>query len=343
MKILLAGDNFVKNSLLRAALARSGVQTAEISELTVPWPDTPFHPVAEVQEACGDEAILADAVSDCDIVITQMAPLTSGVLEHTDRLGLIICTRGGPVNVNVHAAAKRGVRVCATPGRNAVAAAEYTVLLMLAAMRNLPSVHNAVARGEWPSELYAYERCGLEMAGSVVGLIGFGEIGQRVAKMVTSMGAEVLVYDPYVRINSSTATQVDLDTLLRRAVVVSVHARLTAETTGLLGAEQVNAMRPGSVLVNTARGGLLNYDAATTALRDGGLAALAVDVYPEEPVDPARPLLSTRGVVLSPHLAGATRQTAERAATMAASECARFLNGDPLQYEVLSGVGVHTP
>lgn len=337
--ILLAGDNFVRNRTLAELITASAPVPVAISMRTMPWPEVPFGAVADVDEASDREDEMAEAVAGAEIVVTQMAPLTARVLDRARDLKLVICTRGGPVNVNVDAAAQRGIAVSATPGRNAVAAAEYALLLMLAAMRNLPGVHNSMAAGLWRSDLYNYDACGSEMAGSTVGLIGFGEIGRRVAELVRGMGAHVLAHDPFVAPSAVPGgiEMVALDDLLRRADVVSLHARVTSETRGMIGAAELALMRRGAVLINTARGALLDYDAATAALADGTLRALGLDVFAQEPLPPNSPLLSMPGVVLSPHLAGATRQTAERAASMAAAEVDRYLRGLPLKY-VVNGV-----
>lgn len=332
MRILLAGDDFVRNDLLRAAVIEAGVD-ASFVEMMLPWPQVPFGPVAEVREASGDEDAVIECATGCDVVVTQMAPITASVLARAPDLRLVVCTRGGPVNVNLEAAAARGVAVSATPGRNAVAAAEYTLLMILAAMRNLPAVHESVRDGQWRSDLYAYPECGAELAGSTVGLIGLGEIGHRVANLVLAMGAQVLAYDPFVVPAAARGiTLVDLDDLLATSDVVSLHARLTPDTAGMIGPAQFALMRPGTVLVNTARGGLLDYPAASVALADGTLRYLALDVYEQEPVNPSSPVLAAPNVVLSPHLAGATRQTAERASQMAAAEVARYAAGRPLAY-----------
>lgn len=332
MRILLAGDGFIRNSDLRAAIGDAGVD-ADFAELALPWPHVPFGPVAEVEEASGDEDAVAAAAADCDVIVTQMAPITAAVVARAPNLRLVVCTRGGPVNVNLAAAAERGIVVSSTPGRNAVAAAEYTLLLMLAAMRGLPTAHTSVAAGLWRSDLYAYGQAGAELAGSTVGLIGFGEIGRRVADLVQAMGATVLAYDPFVASDSTDGVALtDLADLLRRSDVVSLHARLTADTAGMIGAREFALMKRGAVFVNTARGGLLDYTAAQTALDEGILRALALDVYEQEPVATDSPLLCSSDVVLSPHLAGATRQTAQRAVRMAAAEVARFAEGQPLLY-----------
>ncbi|MDG4820544.1 2-hydroxyacid dehydrogenase [Asanoa sp. WMMD1127] len=319
MRILLAGDHFVTNDLLAAAL-RDRVE-AEPVTLTLPWPHVPFGPVAEVDEASGDEATLIAALSGVDVAVTQMAPFTARVLAAADALKLVVVCRGGPVNVNLAAAEAAGIAVRTTPGRNAIAAAEHTIALILAALRQIPDRHAGVRAGEWRSDLYALDRVGAELAGSTVGLVGYGAIGRRVGRILAAFGAEVLVHDPY----AADVVGVDLAELLERSTVVSLHARLTPETTGLIGAAELARLPAGAVLVNTARGGLLDYGAVVDALESGRLGAAAFDVFDAEPLPADSRLRTAPRVVLTPHLAGATRQTAERAAALAADAVAAFV------------------
>jgi D-3-phosphoglycerate dehydrogenase len=255
------------------------------------------------------------------------------VLEAAEDLRLVVCTRGGPVNVNVDAASERDVAVCYAPGRNAPAAAEYAVGLMLAAMRRIPEAHGSLSSGQWRGDFYSYEECGVELNGSIVGLIGFGAIGRRVARVLIAFGAEVLVYDPFVDaadIEEAGGNRVKLDELLGRSRVVSLHARLSPDTRDMIGAHEISRMPRGSVLVNTARGGLLDYEALYDALESGHLGAAALDVYPEEPVPENSRLLEAPRLVLSPHIAGATQETAMRAARIAAEEVGRYVRGEQL-------------
>ncbi|TDD69304.1 hydroxyacid dehydrogenase [Jiangella aurantiaca] len=334
-RILLAGDHFVRNDLLadrlRAAVAASAPAAApEFRTLELPWPLVPFGPVAEVDEASDVEDELVALAGDTEVIVTQMAPVTARVLAAAPSLRLVVCTRGGPVNVNVDACSERGVLVCNTPGRNAVAAAEHALTLILSTVRAIPRIHGTVAAGEWRSDLYAYDECGLELGGSTVGLVGYGAIGRRVARMLLAFDANVLVSDPFVAASElpDGVTPVGLDELLSRSDVVSLHARLTPETAGMIDAAALAAMRPGSYLVNSARGGLVDYDALAAALAGGHLAGAGFDVFPAEPPSADWPLLRSDRVVMTPHLAGATRQTAHRAAELGAAAVAAFLAGD---------------
>lgn len=327
MKVLIAGDHFVRSPLLSEELRARVDRPLDPVELTLPWPLTPYGRVAEVDEASDSEDELIAGLPGTEIAITQMGPFTERVLDHADALRLIVCCRGGPVNVNVGAAAERGIAVASTPGRNAPAAAEHTVTLLLGAMRSLPRVHAGVVAGQWRSDLYAYDECGRELGEATVGLVGYGAIGERVARVLRAFGARVLVADPYAD-PGPDAEHVELPELLRRSDAVSLHARLTPDTRHIIGRAEIAVMRPGTVLVNTARGGLVDYGAAADALASGHLAAAGFDVFPEEPLPEGSPLRELPNVVLTPHLAGATRQTAERAARLAGEAVAKFLEGD---------------
>jgi D-3-phosphoglycerate dehydrogenase len=332
-KVLAAGDRHVLSRLISEAVRREVGKGVRVDTLDFDWPMEPHKRVAEVDEAAGSEEQMIEALKGVEAVVTQLAPMTERVIGAADDLRLIVCTRGGPVNVNLDAASERGIPVCYAPGRNAPAAAEYALGLMLAAMKRIPDAHASLKAGEWRGEFYAYEENGIELDGSTVGLVGFGAIGSRVARVLKAFGAEVLVHDPFVdagRVEEVGARKAELDDLLGRSRVVSLHARLTEETRGMIGADQIARMPQGSVLVNTARGGLLDYDALCDALESGHLGAVALDVYDEEPPRKGSRLFEVPNLVLSPHIAGATRETAHRAASIGAAEVGRYARGERL-------------
>ncbi|MFI6477145.1 2-hydroxyacid dehydrogenase [Nonomuraea sp. NPDC050663] len=322
MRLLAAGDHFVLNSLFRQELQGYDL---EIGELTLPWPVEPFGRVAEVREASGTEEQLIEALRGAEICVTQMAPLTERVLDASPDLRLFCVGRGGPVNANLRAAAERGVRVTFAPGRNATATAEHTVAMILAAIRRIPQTHAELRQGVWRSDYYRFDAVGPELEGGTVGLVGYGAIGRKVARVLEGFGAHVLVHDPYVPERS-----VPLDELLARSGIVTLHARATPGNHGMIGARELDLMPAGSVLVNCARGSLVDYDAVCDALERGHLFAAAFDVFPEEPVPAGSRLLTTGGVVMTPHLAGASRQTAQKAARIVAAEVGRYVRGEPL-------------
>ena len=168
MRILAAGDRFVLNELRAEHVREVQGEDTNLVTLELRWPMQPLGPVAEVGEASGTEDELITAVRGVEVVVTQVAPLTRRVIGSADALRLIVCIRGGPVNVNVEAASERGIAVCNTPGRDGPAA-EYTVGLVLAAMRRIHEAHFSLSAGEWRGEFYAFEQCGSELAGSTVG------------------------------------------------------------------------------------------------------------------------------------------------------------------------------
>jgi D-3-phosphoglycerate dehydrogenase len=320
---------------LAEALRQAVDPAPEVAELTLPWPYEPFGPVGGVREASGSQDDLIDALAGARVCVTQMAPFTEAVFAARPELRLVAVSRGGPVNVDLPAATRAGVRVSFAPGRNAQAAAEFAVGMMLAAMRRIPVADAELKAGRWRGDFFAYDEAGLELGGTDVGLVGYGAIGRIVARVLRAFGARVLVSDPYADPDAARADGVEpvaLDELLRRSQVVSLHARLTPETRGLIGAEQIALLPRGAVLVNTARGGLLDYGPLPEALRDGRLGALALDVYDIEPPPPDWPLRDAPNVVTTPHLAGCSRQTAHRAAAITAAEVGRFVRGEKLAH-----------
>jgi len=337
MRILAAGDHFVAPELISRELTAELGPDHVIDELRLPWPLTPFGRIAEVDEASGDEQTMVDALRGVEVLVTQMGPVTEKILEQAPDLRLVVVGRGGPVNVNLDAAAERGVRVCNTPGRNAAATAEYTVGLLLSAMRRIPETSAALAAGRWAGEFYTYDNCGPGLDGSRVGLIGAGAVGSRVARALSALGAHVSIHDPFADPDALRAlgTPVDdLDELLTRSDILSLHARLTAETRGLLGVRELALLPQGAVVVNCARGALLDEDALCDALESGRLGAAGLDVFAVEPPPAGSRLRTAPRLVMTPHLAGANTAVAHNAARLAAAEVGRHHRGEPLAHAV---------
>jgi D-3-phosphoglycerate dehydrogenase / 2-oxoglutarate reductase len=332
--VLAAGDHFVLPSLLADAVRAEVPDELDVRELMLPWPLVPFGPLAEVDEASGDEETMIEALTGVRVCLTEMGPLTARILDACPDLELFCVSRGGPVNANVAAATEHGVAVSYAPGRNAAATAEHTVSLILAVTRRVPELHAELRHGTWRGDYYTYDNSGIELDGATVGLVGYGAIGSRVARAMRAFGADVVVHDPYVPSDAVTgvAELVSLDDLLARSRVVSLHSRLTDETRNMIGRAQIAAMPAGSVLVNCARGGLVDYDAVCDALEDGHLFGAAFDVFPDEPLPPDSRLLSVPNAVITPHVAGASRQTADKAARIVAGDVGRFLRGEPLAH-----------
>ncbi|WP_405582723.1 2-hydroxyacid dehydrogenase [Streptomyces sp. NBC_01092] len=334
LQIVAAGDHFILPSLITRAVAHEA-ERVTVKELKLGWPLVPFGPVAEVTEASDAEDELIEALTGARVLVTQMGPVTERVLDACPDLRLVVVCRGGPVNVNLDAAKRHDVRVCYAPGRNAAATAEFTVGLMLAALRRIPQSHNLLAlQGSWEgATYYTYEHSGLELEDLPVGLVGYGAVGSRVARVLCAFGARVMVYDPYVHGEIHGLRVASLDELLRKSRVITLHARLTAETRGLIGARELALLPRGSVVVNAARGPLLDEEALCDALENGRLSAAALDTYATEPLPASSRLHALADhVVLTPHLGGASRAVAEKAAAIAAAEVGRWVRGEPLAH-----------
>jgi len=334
VKVLVAGDRFILPEILLEALSRH-VPDAETAVIKGNWPVSPFVQIGEVYEAEGDEDELIAALDGCEVAFVHASPFTEKVIAATaGRLKLITVGRGGPVNINVPAATRHGVRVSNAPGRNATATAEHSVAMILAAVRQLVDRHNELVAGQWRGDYYAYENVAPEVRGSIVGLIGHGAVGSRVGATLHAMGAQVLAYDPYVAAEDMPGIEKveDLNDLLRRSSILTLHPRLNDETRGMIGAEQIALLPAGSILVNCARPPILDYDALCDALDSGHLYAAAADVLPEEPLPAGHRLLRTERLIVTPHLAGASRQSAQLAAELGAADIARYVAGEPLQH-----------
>lgn len=329
-KVLTIGDHFLLPEMMQSSLRTLVPSGLEYLKAMTPFPLEPVGSIAEVREASGSEAQMTEALSGVAVCVAHHAPFTRKVLESAEHLKLVVICRGGPVNVNLEAATERGIAVAYAPGRNAAATAEHTVAMITAALRGIPAADASMRKGEWKGD-YTYQNAPFELETATVGLIGYGAVGRIVARILCSFGAQVLVYDPYAERDAvEQVEQVTLDELLQRSAIVSLHARETEESHGIIGAKQIAQMPRGAVLVNCARGGLLDYEALLAALSSGHLSAAAADVFADEPLSADSPLLKLPNFVMTPHIAGGTRQAAAKAARIAAGEVSRFLRQEPL-------------
>ena len=209
------------------------------------------------------------------------------MMARLPRLALVAVSRGGPVNIDMAAARARKIRVVNVPGRNASAVAEFTIGAILSETRLIRAGHEALRRGDWRGDLYRADRTGRELNEMTVGVIGYGNIGTRVVTLLRAFGCRILVADPYVQLKPEDAaagvTQVTLEDLLEESDLVTLHARVTEETTGFIDAAAFARMRPGAVFVNTARGPMVDYDALYEALASGHLGGAMLETFAVEP------------------------------------------------------------
>ncbi|HEV8685871.1 MAG TPA: NAD(P)-dependent oxidoreductase [Gaiellaceae bacterium] len=291
----------------------------------------PVHPVAE--ELLGPivvdddwRALLPEAEA---LIVRGGVFVTEDDLERAPRLRVIGRSGIGVDNVPVEAARARGIPVVVTPGAGARAVAEGALALLLAVVKRLPELAEAVQRGDWS----ARDRLELgDLDGATLGIVGYGRIGRELADLARGLGMHVLAYDPNV-----PEASVQLDVLFAESDAVSLHAPLTAETRGLVNAELLARARPGLVLINTSRGGLISsLDDLLAALERGHLSGVGLDVFEQEPPDPSHPLFAHPRVVVTPHALGMTRRARERIFREMAEAMAAVLHGKEPRREYLA-------
>ena len=337
-RILVVGDPFWPSSVLRQTFAplESLADIAYVDVVDEPdWvPATQSE--LSLREVIGSPRQVIQALDDHDILVLQGAPVSDAVLDAAPRLRLVCCARGGPVNVDVAAATARGIPVVTTPGKNAVAVAELTIGFLVMLARRLPEVVRHVeSGGEFAHDNYEGARWfGHDLAGKTLGLVGFGQVGRRVAARARAFEMRVVAHDPFVAREAVIAEgvePVDLDDLLATSDAVSLHARATADNAGLIGRAEVARMKRGVLLVNTARLSLVDEAALADGLRTGQLGGLAVDVVSPSPDVGRHPLLAFPNVIVTTHIGGATIETLQHGGEMAVADIERFLHGEPLR------------
>lgn len=337
--IAIIGDHFMLPEVFEEKLHIACGDGLQIRTRKDNWPDEPMeHGYAVsgmdgLKEYFGTPDDVVAFLGDAEILVTQLAPMSRGMLERLPNLKMIAVSRGGPVNIDMQAARDHGVLVVNTPGRNASAVAEFTLGAMLAETRKIRVGHEALRRGEWRGDLYRADVTGRELNEMTVGVIGYGNIGTKVVRLLRAFGARVLVHDPYVQlVPEDAASGVELvafDRLLAESDVVTMHARVTTETTHMMNADAFAAMKPGALFLNTARGPLCNYDALLAALTNGTLGSAMLETFAVEPVPMDWPLLQLPNVTITPHIAGASVRTVTFAAEQAAEEVRRYIAGEP--------------
>ena len=281
-----------------------------------------------------DAALLAQLLPDADVLWHVLKPCTAPMIAAAPKLRLIQKIGVGVNTIDLDAARAHGIAVCNLPGTNAPAVAELTLLLMLAALRRLPRFDAATRAGlGWSLDPAMQDGLG-ELGGRTVGLIGYGAVPRALAPVLAALGCRVL-YTTRTPRPDAAARFVPLDELLAVSDVVSLHLPLAEETVNLLDAARLARMKRGAVLVNTARGGLVDQTALTDALRSGRLAAAGLDVFAHEPADPADPLFHLDNVVLTPHVGWLTTGTFDRSFSIAAENVRRLQSGKELLHRVV--------
>ena len=276
---------------------------------------------------------LAAALKDAEVIWHVLEKFTARHITAAPYLRLIQKIGVGINTIDVDAASARGIAVCNMPGSNSQGVAEMALALMLACLRRLPWLHDKTRLGNgWNLPPDVAERC-TELSGRTVGLIGYGAIPRILASILVALGADVL-YTATSPKDDAIGEWRELQELLRESDIVSLHIPITDETSGLLDRDTLALMRPGAILINTARGELVDQPALVDALKSGRISFAGLDVFATEPIAPHDAILRLENVILTPHVAWQTRETLERSLAIATENCRRLQDGEPLLHQV---------
>lgn len=335
----------VRNVLVTADFSEAGLeQLRELGNVTVAgW---------GVTGVIADETETARMFAGADIVGIGYEPVTEAVFAATD-LKYLASIRGGPAaNIDLKAAARRGIPVTGTVGREAKPVADHSFGLMLSVLRHITYTDRLLRTGQlagdpddesgetgWgmgPQDAWNKFK-GIELSGKTIGLVGLGAVGREMVKRARGFEMRVLAYDPYI-LDAGDVQMCSLDELLAEADVVSIHARVTEESAGMIGARELGLMRPGAVLINTARAAVVSRPALIEALASRRIRGAGLDVHHNEPLSADEPFLTMDNVVLTPHIAGATVEVMARHSQLVVDNIRRFCAGEPLVNDLTTGL-----
>jgi D-3-phosphoglycerate dehydrogenase len=284
--------------------------------------DHPFYPLKPQ-----DEDRLIEQFKDATGLFMRTGNLTRRVIEGMPNLGIIAVHGAGLDQVDLEACTERGIYVTNAPGGNANAVAEYIFGLLLALIRRIVRGDRMVREDRWQEAIFN----GFELQGKVIGIVGLGYVGTKVARIARGFNMFVIGYDPYVALDkfrNAGVVPVSLQSLLREADVVTLHVPITDATRHMIGTEEFGLMKRTAVFVNAARGACVDETALYEALKGGRISGAALDAFEVEPIPSDSPLLELENVVVSPHMAGVAYEVLPPIADMACGDIAKFLNGE---------------
>ncbi|MFZ5644912.1 MAG: 2-hydroxyacid dehydrogenase [Bacillota bacterium] len=317
MKIVCVCD-YPINELVMAPIKELTKYGAEVVFLKDEQMQSPKNitEVVRICEAKGADAspanpALVEAGKDADIIVVHCSPVNTEVLQAARKLKCVAVLRSGTENVNEKLCQERGIKIINAPGRSAHAVADFTVGMMIAEARNIARGHMGLMQGKWRKDfvnsfyMHDLRKC-------TVGIIGAGQIGQKVIERLKGFGCSIIVHDPFVPEESVAklgVPAVSLEDLLSQSDFVCLHLRLSEKTEKFIGKEQLDLMKQTAFLINTARSGLIDHDALFHALDDGDIGGAALDVFDVEPLPADFPFLQLENVTITPHTAGTSVDT----------------------------------
>lgn len=272
-------------------------------------------------------------IKDFHALVTRSeTKITAELIDHGKSLKVIARAAVGVGNIDIDYATEKGLLVINTPGKNTNSAAELAFGLLLAVARNIMTAHDTMKKGGWERHRFT----GMELGGKTIGLIGLGNVGSRMANFARSFGMDVLAYDPYISddvFETHKAHKVDLATLMAKSDVVSIHTPQTPETTNIISGPEFKAMKDGVIILNSARGGLINEEDLLEALNSGKVAGAGIDTWAKEPLGES-PFTSLPNVVMTPHIGASTLEAQIRIAETIAEQTLRALRDEVVDYPV---------
>lgn len=264
------------------------------------------------------------------LILRTATKLSRETIFASDVLQVISRTGAGYDNIDVEAASEKGIPVCNTPEANTVTVAEHTFSMLLYLSKQLGRLDEGIREGNWKIR---DSNTSIDIAGKTIGLIGYGKIGQEVARLAAAFNMRIVIYDPYVKEEShshSTTDKMilnDLEDLLIQSDFISLHAPLTSGSRGIIGDKEFKSMKKNAYLINTSRGGLIVEESLVKALKENRIAGAALDVFDEEPLNKENPLCQMKNVLLTPHTAALTKECKLRVALTAVQSVLEVLNG----------------
>jgi phosphoglycerate dehydrogenase-like enzyme len=306
--------------------------------------------VDNVKEANGNPEYIIGKVKGCDVAVSGYAPFTRDIMESSGNLKVIGISRGGPVNVDHESATAKGIKVLRAVGRNAESVADQTLGFIISESRFIARNNADIKSGKYFENIEAEGRSThlksynwMELNGKTLGLIGYGQVGMRVAKRAHAFGMKVIVYDPFIPaelLEKDGCESVGLEQVISESDFVSIHAKLTPETRHMINAETLGRMKKTAVLINTARGEIIDEKALYMALKNKVIQAAALDVVEEDPIKSDNPLIELDNCTLTPHTAGRSPDTEMRGYRQVAKQVANFLEGKEIPRMYISNKAV---
>ena len=331
-KVLILADMFPvetfsepeMNGILRSAMPEEEFEINVLPDPIFQQAEDPMAIIGHwekngIADVVRDQALL-DALKDVEILIVQWSPVTRQMLDAAPNLKFVGSMRSGTENLDLEAGKEKGVIMRNCPGRLGDSVADLTLALILNANKSIIGLDLRLHNGEWLRETKRYtNRINRPMCLLTAGIVGFGAIGQKVAKRLQGFGTRVIAYDPFTPdavFESAGVERVDLDTLMSTADIITVHARYTEETKNIIGKHEMSLIKDGIMFINTARAGLVEEEAFMEQFNAGKIAAAGFDVYWDEPFDPKSPLMKYEDVAMLPHVGGVFPGVAQLSMTM---------------------------